>query len=226
MKSAVLVFDFDDTLVSSKNAYEKALAAIGYSLDDSSYLEARSAVKVRLGDGHVSARNRWLYFKDICGKKSKFNVSELVSMAELYEKVLLEDFTTQWKALKRDELFRELAVKAHLIILTNENTRLQILKLRAIDPDSKYFDGIVTSEEVGSEKPNLSMFHRVIELYPKHHSEQMTMVGDSLENDIEPAERLGWHAIWTREFLNGKSSNSLELNRSSVTRLDEIRNLL
>lgn len=74
-----------------------------------------------------------------------------------------------------------------------------------------FFDVIVASAEAGVSKPNPEIFRIALEraqCVPK----EACMVGDRLDNDIEPAAEAGMETIWVRQgsFSNG----NLELIRN------------
>lgn len=222
MKKNLLVFDLDDTLVDSELAYEVALNSISLTSRSPGFIEARKQVKMTLGDGHVAARNRWLYFKALQDRKMQFRVSEMISMIGRYEEVLLNSIHQQWIDLRRDILFGELKKEYELAILTNENARMQLLKLAAVDPEGKYFSRIVTSEEVGIEKPAEEIFRKLFSFFPDHQISEMTMIGDSWTCDIVPACQLGMNAIWTNEFKRDAN----EQVKESVTSIHDLNDLL
>ena len=59
------------------------------------------------------------------------------------------------------------------------------------------FKGIIESAVVGVRKPNPTLFNLgvdALEMSP----DEVLVVGDSLRKDIEPAERLGCHALWLK----------------------------
>jgi len=80
-----------------------------------------------------------------------------------------------------------------IAILSDLMTEIQTKKLHRLKI-YPYIDVLVTSEEIGVEKPNPAMFLRVLnkmELLPN----EAIMVGDSLERDIEGAEAIGMQAV-------------------------------
>ena len=62
----------------------------------------------------------------------------------------------------------------------------------------QYFDVIVSSAEVGVEKPDPEIFRIALEKAGCLPQEAY-MVGDRLDNDIEPAASLGMHTIWVKQ---------------------------
>lgn len=198
-----LVFDLDNTIFNADLAYEKALVKMGLSLGDPEYRKARDLVKHRLPADHVCARNRLLYFKALLENKGKYSPKVTLDMMMTYEKTLFEETQRQVTELEREKLWIALKARGHrLAILTNENLRTQLIKLNAIDPEGKYFDFMVTSEELGVEKPDLKMFNECMQRWGAQPSECM-MIGDDFERDILSAESLGWQVIVSREFCAG-----------------------
>ena len=62
----------------------------------------------------------------------------------------------------------------------------------------QYFDIIISSAEAGISKPDLKIFKIALdraECIP----ENAYMIGDRLDNDIEPAAQLGMHTIWVKQ---------------------------
>ena len=224
MRSSIqgIIFDLDDTLIPSTIIYEKALRAIGLGLKQPLYLRARQQVKDRLGRRHVSARNRALYVQEVLELQKKFSAEAALRMLETYENVLAREIRFAWKKLRRDLLFRRLARRCKLIILSNENSRTQLLKLRAIDPRSQYFSALITSESVGHEKPHPKMFARALKLAGLR-AKQVCMVGDDFKRDIAPAMKLGMSGVLTTEFSVVKRTPVSKRPRwLTVTRLDEL----
>ena len=68
----------------------------------------------------------------------------------------------------------------------------------------KYFDIIVSSAEEGISKPDTKIFEIALEKADCDPCSSY-MIGDRLDNDIVPAEKLGMKTIWVRQgiFKNG-----------------------
>lgn len=220
-----LVFDLDDTLIPSAEAYEQAYRSIGIDPESQEFLTARARVKSRLPHQHPSARNRWLYLKEYLECKHQFSPRDLFSLMTQYEKVLEEYLHQQWHVLKRDRLFEQLGKRAKLSVLTNENTRQQVLKLKVLDPEFKYFSGLLTSEEVGFEKPHLKIFEEQRHLLSGVRAENIYMIGNEVETDLAPAHELGWNTVLTLEFSQNKKSAQHSFHHT-IERLDELLGLI
>lgn len=197
-----IIFDLDNTLVFSDKAY--ALALDHCQIDTQMYQQARSNVKRLLNQKYQSpsARNRLLYFKEYLHLGDKpYSASDVLGLNNRYEVKMLECLADQVANLKRKELLEKLKAKADLYILTNENLKTQLSKISVIDPQGRFFKGILTSEEFGFEKPDRGLFEHLLAKYNLKASECF-MVGDDYQNDIQPALALGMKAIQTTEFVS------------------------
>lgn len=195
-----LIFDLDDTLFDSERAYRDSLEKIGVLPNSREFIEARRQVKEQLGNGHVAARNRLLYFKRVLENQDQFSAEETLKLMTDYENALVRHIQEQWRVLDRDKLFSKLVSKYELFLLSNENLRTQLIKVRAIDSKALYFSGLITSEEVGVEKPNPRIFQTLLDKVGVA-PDACVMIGDNYQNDIKPAMELGMQAILTSEFV-------------------------
>jgi HAD superfamily hydrolase (TIGR01549 family) len=86
-----------------------------------------------------------------------------------------------------------LAERWRLGVLANQ--RAWIREAMARDGIDRYFDVWAVSEEVGAEKPDPAIFQ-----YALSHAgvppDRCAMVGDRLDNDVEPARRNGMTGVW------------------------------
>jgi HAD superfamily hydrolase (TIGR01549 family) len=86
-----------------------------------------------------------------------------------------------------------LAERWRLGVLANQ--RAWIREVMARDGIEQYFDLWAVSEEVGAEKPDPAIFE-----YALSHAgvppARCAMVGDRLDNDVEPARRNGMTGVW------------------------------
>lgn len=204
-KPKMILFDLDDTLVGSTRIYQVCYGEM--ALDMKAFNEAKAWVKTTLGPGHVSAHQRLLYFKRYLEMKKEFSSQKLLHLVGHYEELLQKHIRNEWKSLKREALFAQLKTKFRLALVTNETTRTQVLKLNAIDPEGQYFEFMVTSEDVGVEKPGAKIFAEVFRrasLSP----ENCLMLGDSVANDLQPLKAVGASVIGTCEFLSPEKEDS------------------
>lgn len=82
-----------------------------------------------------------------------------------------------------------------LALLTNGSPSLQQTKLEITPEIAPYFDNIIISGAFGKGKPDVSIFHHVIETCGITKDEAL-MVGDNLMTDILGASRIGMRSVW------------------------------
>lgn len=157
--------------------------------------EARRQIKEQLGET-ASSHSRLLYFQrmiEIMGLKTQISLT-------------LDLEQTFWRAyLMRMELFEGVkeflyALRAKSIpiaIVSDLTAQIQFRKIMYLDIDG-LIDHIVTSEEVGADKPDVRIFKLALE---KLHcsSEQVWMIGDDKVKDIEGAVACGMTGLWKNE---------------------------
>lgn len=221
MKPSVLLLDLDNTIVPSDEASDQALAEIGFSAKDPVFLAARALVKGRLGDGVPAARNRFLYMKALLEAEGTYSHAKLLDTMDKYEAAVNARLTKAWAALGRDALMDKLKAKfREIVVVTNETTRTQVGKLKAIDPTGRHFRHVVISEEVGVDKPAPKIFHEALRRVQAAPADAV-MVGDRLELDISPALALGLRAVWTKEFI-AQGSVSAPAGVTAIQRLEDL----
>lgn len=225
-KIDAIIFDLDNTLYDANKAYAVALSKLGLRPGQASYLTARANVKRRLGNNNVSARNRLLYFKEYLSLRKQHSPERILDMMSQYENSLHGAIKKQWFELGRKDFFAKLAKKYPLVLVSNENVRTQLIKLRAIDPDGRLFHSLVTSEEVGFEKPHLGVFRKASENLGISLTRCM-VVGDSVQDDIKPAVKFGSPLVLcTREFDPDKNPSDLPRKAKLIRKLTDINKFL
>jgi HAD superfamily hydrolase (TIGR01549 family) len=212
-----IIFDLDDTLIDSEKIYQMINQKL--TLDFNFYELARSEVKKNLPKGHVSARNRILYFKKYLELQNRFSPTVLMQLIDTYENYLKELVSEDLQRSQNLETLKSLSKHYTLGIVTNENLRTQIIKLGQIDPQGDLFDFIVCSEEVGVEKPSLNIVKEAINR-AKVEAPDILMVGDSIVNDLEPFSQQGCKVCGTVQFRS-ESTGSISPFQW-ITRLSEL----
>jgi len=225
MPKVCLVLDLDDTLYDAEAAYTYALRSVGIDPFSADFVSARQTIKSRLGEGHVGARNRILYFKQFLDSQSKYSHPAVLELIEDYEKYLSDHIKNQWELLGRRRLFEQSLNKIPKVIVTNENLRTQMVKLRAIDPTGRVFPQVITSEEMGVEKPHLSLFQQAIKIL-NCEPKDCVMVGDNLHTDMAPALKLGMRSFLTTEFRKPKDNEIVSEGVQVLSCLDQLEKIL
>lgn len=115
------------------------------------------------------------------------------------------------------KVLEELSKKYPLVMVSNFYGNLDtVLKEFGIDI---YFKKVIESEKEGIRKPDASLLKlgvKALDLKP----EEILVVGDSIKNDIEPAETLGCHTL----LLEGKGWDDTPLQHlgPSIKKLAEM----
>lgn len=75
-----------------------------------------------------------------------------------------------------------------------------------------YFRVVIFSHDAGAAKPEAAIFEKALSA-AQCLPHEACMIGDRLDNDIVPAQKLGLHTIWVRQGLGGLGNPAL-LERS------------
>ena len=91
----------------------------------------------------------------------------------------------------------------------------------------KFFDVIISSSEVGYTKPKLEIFKLALSSAGCLPSEAY-IIGDRLDNDIEPAGNMKMHTLWVKQGLFAESNLESIQNKPEiiVDHISEILNYL
>ena len=192
-----VLLDLDNTLydydICNSNALKKIFLNISkkYNISkeevEKSFYAARAQVKSVLG-GTAASHSRLLYFKKmieaLTGKTDAEYSLELEQMfwSEYFDHMdLKEDAKRFLDYCKKN--------KIKIVVITDLTTEIQLRKVNHVGI-SKYVDFIITSEEVGKEKPHPDIFNAAL---AKINStpEGVIIIGDDEQKDILPAKKLG-----------------------------------
>ena len=78
-----------------------------------------------------------------------------------------------------------------------------------------YFNVILASAEAGVSKPDLKIFQTALQKADCSPQEAY-MIGDRLDNDIEPAAQLGMLTIWVRQGINAYGNPNLISHKPGI----------
>ena len=118
------------------------------------------------------------------------------------------------------KILKYLSDKYQLHIITNGFNEVQFIKLDSSGL-KEYFDVIVTSEQVGVNKPDARIFNYALN-QAKAKAEESIMIGDNLSIDILGARKVGMHSVYFNP--NMKKHNKEIVHEISC--LSELMNLL
>ncbi len=199
--SLVIFFDLDGTLYSYETGHQQGLKRAhkyweritnqDYNTFKKQYEQVKKAIKRYLPDTAAS-HSRSLYFQTMI--EQNFKKTQAKHIAELTHKYW-EGFIENIKPFPNvEQTLRQLTIQGHrLAIITNMSADIQFKKLHALNID-QYFEAVITSEEVGHEKPHPHIYLHALNKM-KATPENTIMIGDNYEHDIEPAEFMGIKAF-------------------------------
>lgn len=198
MSYEAVFFDLDNTLYpyspcneAGKRAALDAFRAHGYEMDretfDELYAAGRRETKRETG-GTAASHERFIYFKRaLRAHADTHDAATALAVGEAYwdgymdEMTLCEGVEAVFDALGESG--------ASIAVVTNLTTHVQLEKLVRLGIDG-HVDHLVTSEEVGREKPSAIPFTSALAAFDCRPSEVLT-VGDNAEADVEGANALG-----------------------------------
>jgi HAD superfamily hydrolase (TIGR01662 family) len=179
-------FDLGNTLISEEDAVHDrirqiadAFAALGITCSEdmitAAFLQASSEFAPRLSTRAVDI---------LAGSR---NVREAIFQKVTYRKELERPYPDALAVLQ------EVSKLYHIGIIANQSggTEARLLSYGM----APFISLCLSSTEEGMEKPNPAIFRLALRR-ANCSPEQAVMVGDRIDNDIEPAKALGWKTIW------------------------------
>jgi len=118
------------------------------------------------------------------------------------------------------EVLSYLKERYRLFIITNGFQEVQHKKIRNSGMDN-YFEGIITSEQAGVQKPHEEIFLYALQ-QAGVNAEDALMIGDDLEGDIKGAEALGMDQI----YFNPERKDHQAHPTYEIHSLQELKQLL
>lgn len=195
-----VVFDLDNTIYNYDECHIVAMKQLEeyvcdkYGLNKVDFRKnfelAKDEVKKLLGNTGAS-HNRMLYMQIFLEKINQSPVEDALELYDIYWGAMLEKMTPFKYVMP---LMKQLKHrKIEIGILTDLTAHIQHRKIKKLCI-TEYIDAIVTSEEVGAEKPSNIAFSRIIE---KLHCnpEEILMIGDSQKRDIDGAVNAGMRGM-------------------------------
>lgn len=196
-----VIFDVDDTLYSFHHANEVAVDGLAdyvkvhFGWSKENFLERQKAAMadIRQYAGTSGGyRSRILRYQNILEAAGLPVSPHAMAMSSIYQNLLL------------DNMIPEPGIAAFLQYLKDHHFRIgigsdataqqQFLKLDRLG-FLPFFEFIVTSEEVGVEKPDPRFFKRCHQKCACNPNEVM-FIGDNFEKDYIGAKNAGYYAVW------------------------------
>lgn len=190
-----VILDLDDTLydhsVAQNKAYKKVNQYLKIKYNLNIYPELNKIKKLLKNElNTASSHNRFIYFKKIVENTNipfrEITIINDIFWEEFFQNISLRGYTI-------DFLNNLKGWGKKIIILTNFQTEYQIKKLEKLNI-LNLVDYIITSEEVGYEKPSFKMFDEVLRKTDLR-KEELIMIGDDLIRDIQASKDYGIYAF-------------------------------
>ncbi|MFC7069747.1 HAD family hydrolase [Halobaculum lipolyticum] len=198
MSVDAVLFDLDDTLYPYDPCNEAGRRAAfetyrdrGGGLDADAFEARRSRARAatkREVPATASSHNRHIYYgRVVADLPGPFDAGLARELGDAYWDAYLDEMTAFDDALDTLATLREANVD--VAVVTNLTTRVQLRKLSRLGVD-RHLDALVTSEEVGREKPAAPVFTTALARLDCPPSDAL-VVGNSPHNDVEGANALG-----------------------------------
>ena len=196
-KTSAYLFDYGGTLDTGGQhwgnvlwqAWQKAGIPVSETLFREAYVYAERAMETRQ---LISPDDTFRQTLDV-----KLHLEMEYAGCPDYRQQVLDDvyaLTCQHTAHSLNVL-KQLAERCPLVLVSNFYGNLHtVLKEFGLDG---IFTHVVESAAIGVRKPDVRIFQKAIELLEVQPA-QTTMVGDSIGNDIRPAQAAGCRTVWLR----------------------------
>jgi len=204
-RARAVLFDLDDTLYAYAPCNAAGLAAAHTALNGAAPLDVatfhalhdrvRAELAMRLR-GQAASHDRAIFFKLVVERHTGASRPALaLELLEAYWSTFLARATP---AAGASEALEELARDHALALVTNQATEVQLRKLERLGL-ARWFPVVVTSGEVGVEKPDARIFAAALEALGVEATGAV-MVGDDPEVDARGAANAGLRTILSTQF--------------------------
>ena len=139
----------------------------------------------------ASSHNKSIYFKQLL-EYLNMSLSLFSKINNMYWDAFYKNLTCFEGVADFLAFNKKIGIK--IGILTDYETEYQIIKLDKLGL-LKYIDVIVTSEEVGIEKPSIQMFNTILNKL-KMTENEVIMIGDNFEKDVKGAMKKNIFSYW------------------------------
>lgn len=225
-----IFIDLDDTIYdfagSSRESFKEAYDLLGFSCYFNSFNHWLSLYEPynlelwkRYGEGKITKeelnRKRYSYPLKMVGVENQ-------ELADTFCREVLSRIPTKNRVIEgAKELLDYLYTKYDIYILSNGFKELQAHKMRSAGI-TKYFKGIILSEDIGINKPHPELFIHALNV-AETTTEESIMIGDMFDTDITGAAGVGMDQI----FFNSKGLDTLPFEPTfKVRKLLEIKEIL
>jgi len=225
MNAKNLILDLDNTLYGYDVPHKIALSTllerfsvqfnISKERTQQSFDRARQNTHFDLPT-RAASHNRLLYVQKMLEYNDINSMDYALEFYELYWGTFLENMSL-FEGVNDYLENHSREEEAKICILTDLTAHIQFRKIEKLSL-AKHIDFLVTSEEVGIEKPDAAMFAKALQKLDCDASEAF-MIGDSWNKDIVGANGMGITSIWIN---HKKEQKSLKENIKEVSCFKEI----
>lgn len=220
-----VIFDLDDTLYDYKSANDVAMVELfayaAQRLDISvdafktAFHEGRKTTKQILTDT-AAIHSRTLYCQHALEYLGVNPFTYTVEFSSYFWNCFLSCISLHAGVIELLQLLKSRSIKVAICTdMTTEVQHLKLQKLGLVD----YVDHMITSEEVGVEKPHPKMFDETLKKMRISTSE-VIMVGDSYKKDVLGALSVGIKPFW---FTNGEAPiHDVPSTLSIITKFEDL----
>lgn len=227
-----VLLDLDDTLYPCDPCHASASDAVTREFEAISGIppieiakrlqDAKITVKSRL-EKTAASHSRLLYFKktlELLGLGADFEAA--LRLEDLYWSTFLGKMIPFKGAVEFLQRLKQLGIPT--VIVTDLTAQIQLRKVIRLGM-SGLVDGVITSEEVGSEKPDPRPFNTALEVL-RVDSKNTWMIGDNPEKDIAGANALPGMLSIQKVKNPGDSVNQETRTDLEFTEFSELLDLL
>ncbi len=233
MSYEAVCFDLDNTLYPyapcNEAGKQAALAAFrehGYEMDRSTFDEVYAAARreaKREVRGTAASHERFLYFKRALRIHADTHDAEAaLAVGEAYWDGYIAEMNRCDGVASTLAALRDAGVA--VAVVTNLTTHVQLEKLVRLGVD-EHVDRLVTSEEVGREKPSAIPFTAALSALDLRPSEAL-MVGDNVEADIAGGNAVGMDTALFVADSDPPPAEELHARERPTYRLDEFTDVI
>lgn len=208
-----VIFDIDNTLYDYDICHNMAIkniietislhSNIDYDICLNAYNKSNSSLKHGLLNNTATSHSKLLSFK-LTLEELKIKMDYDV-LDYIYWNIFIDQIRPYDNVIEFLNVLKN--YKYNLYVLSNYTLKHQIIKLKTLGMYD-YFDNIITSEEIGIEKPDNRTFdyckNKIMSPSP------IIMIGDSFSNDVIGAVNSGMIAYW---YNNKTNENKFEKDK-------------
>lgn len=220
-------FDLDDTLYSLAEPHRRGMGeAERYAKEVLGIEEQllRETIEIvmkdcaeRLGLENPTVHNRQIRFQNVLELLGKPIWPHTTILYHKYWDTVIDNMKVTEGAIPLLQALKRAGI--YIGIGTDMTSYIQYKKIEKLQI-GEYIDTVVTSEEVGADKPLQPIFLRCIQK-SGFQADECIFIGDKIEKDIEGALSVGMHAIWCK-----KHSKNKHLIRNDIKEIDSLEDCM